>query len=413
MKRIASVLTITVVLLLLPAVAVTQDLPESSPKALMHHAQGIEAYVAARYQEAVGRFRLAYQSDPTSYLSLLMAGISAGNIGQGAVADSFYALVLPHKDKLSPYYRLRLEAQMAGRAGNADGYLDGNRQAAAIGPGTKASYNVAQAAGPRGMVREALASLRTLDPDKEPMQGWLSYFTVYAPAAHLLGDFEDELVMARRARAAFPGNLVAVQLEGDALPALGKTAETEALLTAARDMAPTGGTTPADLMTTAAQELAAHGDAAASRRWLENAVQWYDGLPAADANTLDSRAGKAYALYSLGRYRDAAPIYNALATEFPANGAWKAWGGYLAALNGDKATAADVSRRIEAGEIAFSPVNRAIWRGLIAAALNDREAAVARFQESGVRQRWMHRDPVLMKVFKDDPRLAEYLKPIG
>jgi tetratricopeptide (TPR) repeat protein len=263
------------------------------------------------------------------------------------------------------------------------------------------------------MVREALASLRTLDPDREPMQGWLSYYTVYGPAAHLLGDFEDELRMAQRARAAFPGNLVALQLEGDALPALGKRAETEALLTAARDMAPSGGATPGDLMTTAAQELAAHGEAAASKRWLENAVQYYDGLPAADASTPDSRAGKAYALYSLGRYRDAAPIYEALAADFPANGAWKAWGGYLAALTGDKAVAADVGRRIEAGEIAFTPVNRAIWRGLIAAALNDRDAAIARLRESGLRPRWMHRDPVLMKVFKDDPRWAEYLKPIG
>ena len=124
------------------------------------------------------------------------------------------------------------------------------------------------------------------------------------------------------------------------------------------------------------------------------------------------RCGRAIRLGD-GRSRDAAPLYDALAAEFPANGAWKAWGGYLAGLTGDKATAADVSRRIEAGEIAFAPVNRTIWRGLIAAALNDRDAAIARFQESGVRQRWMHRDPVLMKVFKDDPRLAEYLKPIG
>ncbi len=413
MKRIPSIAAIAITLLFLPAVSGAQDLPESSPKALMHHAQGVEAYLAARNVEAINHFRLAYQSDPTSYLSLFMAGLAAANAGQGVVADSFYAMVLPHKDQLSAYYRYRLAGAMAGRAGDLDKALEAHRQAAALGPGTKASYNVAQTAGPRGMAQEALASLRTLDPDREPMLGWLSYYTVYAAAAHQVGEFEGELGMTQRGKAAFPGNMVILQLEGEALAALGRTAEAEALLTTARDMAPAGGASPGDLMTTVAQELAAHGNPMASRRWLENALQWYLTRDSTAAMTPDSRSGRAYVLLSLGRYRDAAPIYDALAVEFPANPVWKAWGGYLAALTGDKTRAADVNRRIESGEIAFNPVNRAIWRGLIAAALGDRDAALARFQESGIRPRWMHRDPVLTRTFQADPRWASFLKPIG
>lgn len=104
--------------LLAPRTMPAQDLPESSPQALMHHAQGVDAYVRGRNADAINHFTLAFKSDPTSYVSLLMAGVAAGNAGQGARADSFYAIVAPHKDKLSPYYRYRLEAQMAGRAGN-------------------------------------------------------------------------------------------------------------------------------------------------------------------------------------------------------------------------------------------------------------------------------------------------------
>lgn len=413
MNRIASISAVAVTLLLLPGAGGAQDLPESSPKALMHHAQGIEAYLAGRNADAINHFRLAYQSDPTSYVSLLMAGVAAGNAGEGTQADSFYAMVLPHQEKLSAYYRYRLEAQMAGRAGNPEGYLVANRKAAELGPGTKAWYNVAQAGSPRGMAREALTALRTLDPDKEPMQGWWSYFSVYAAAAHQVGEFEDELRMALRARAAFPGDLRALQLEGEALAALGRTAEAEALLAEVQKMTPGPDVTPGDLMTTVAQELAAHGNAMASRRWLENAVQWYGMLGTTDANATNNRSGKAYAFYSMGRYREAAAIYDSLAVQFPANAVWKAWGGYLLALTGDNAGAADVSGKIGAGEIAFNAVNRAMWRGLIAAALNDRDAAIARFRESELRARWMHRDPVLMKTLQADPRWVAYLRPIG
>lgn len=411
MKRFAPV--VAALLSFLPPAGLAQDLPESSPTALMHHAKGVEAYVAMRYAEAVGHFRQAHQSDPTSYLSLFMAGLAAGNAGQGAVADSFNALLLPHKDKLSPYYRYRLEAQMAGRAGDPDGYLEGNRRAAAVGPGTKAWYNVGQAASPRGMPREALAALRTLDPDKEPMRGWLSYIQVYTAATHQTGEFEDELRIAQRGRAAFPDNFPTLQVEGEALAALGRIDDAEKLLAPLRTTRPRAGLTPGEVMVNVAQEFGAHGNAAAGKRWLENALQWYSALDPDAARETNNRAGRAYTLYSLGRYREAAPVYDSLAAEFPNGLAWKAWGGFLAALTGDKARAAEVSRRIEAGEIAFNAVNRGIWRGLIAAALNDRDGAIARFRESGSHQKWMHRDPVLMKVFQGDARWAGYLAPAG
>ena len=94
----------------------------------MHHAQGVDAYVKGSNQDAIKHFLLAYDSDPTSYASLIMAGVAAGNAGQGARADSFYAKVAPHKDKLSAYYRYRLEAQMAGRAGDVAAAMAANRK---------------------------------------------------------------------------------------------------------------------------------------------------------------------------------------------------------------------------------------------------------------------------------------------
>lgn len=395
------------VALLVPA-AGAQDLPESSPKALMHHAQGIEAYLAGRNAEAIQHFVAAHESDPTSYASLIMAGVAAGNAGQGARADSFYALVVPHKEKLSAYYRYRLEAQMAGRAGKPEEYIAANRRAAEIGPGTKAWYNVAQGLTPRGLAHEAREALRKLDPEKEPMKGWYSYYSVYAGAAHQLGDYEDELAMARRGRAAFPGDIRAADDEAQALAALGRVADAEKVLAEVTTLKAAPALDAGDVLVSTAQEFTSHGNAAAGKRALENALKWYATL--SDSAARAARSGRAYALYTAGRYREAAAIYDSLAAEFPNNNGWKAWGGLMAALTGNRARANEVAAKIESGEIQQSPTNSRIWRGLIAAALNDRDRAVALLQESGMKPRWMHRDPVLMRTLQGNAVWAAYLK---
>jgi Flp pilus assembly protein TadD len=395
-------------LLLAPAFVSAQDLPESSPQALMHHAQGVDAYVKGANQDAIKHFVLAYETDPTSYVSLLMAGVAAGNAGQGARADSFYAKLAPNKDKLSAYYRYRLEAALAGRAGDVAGAMAANRKAAELGSGTKAWYNVAQAGAPRGMASEAREALRKLDPDKEPMKGWFSYYGVYTASAHALGDHEDELTMARRARAAFPGDIRSLELEGIALAALGRGTDADKLVAEIQTMSPRGGTTAGDALTTIGQELMAHGNPAAGRRALEAALKWSDALPADSAKTSASRLTRAYALYTLGRQRDAAPIFASLATDEPTNNGWKAWVGYMAALNGDRAKAMETAQKIESGEINLGRVNGPLWRALIAAGLNDRDRALVLFRESGLRALWMHRDPVVVKAM--GPVWTEFLK---
>src|SRR5947208_5001587 len=160
MHRTAKFAAFASLVLIAPITLRAQDLPESSPQALMHHAQGVDAYVKGNNADAIKHFTLAYESDNTSYVSLFMAGVAAGNAGQGARADSFYALVAPHKELLSPYYRYRLEAQMAGRAGDVAGLMAANQKAAELGAGTKAWYNSAQAGGPRGQGAEGREALR-------------------------------------------------------------------------------------------------------------------------------------------------------------------------------------------------------------------------------------------------------------
>lgn len=408
MRRTASL--VMSLALLAPGIARTQDVPESSPQAITHYARGIDAYVHDKYDEAIGHFAMAYDLDPTFHVAHLMAAIAAGNAGQAARADSLSALVVPHRAQLSPYYQYRLDAHLAGRRGDLEGMLAANRKAAALGPGTKAAYNVAQVAVQRGLATEALASLRSLDPDREPMKGWRSYYAIYMTAAHMAGAHEDELKMARRGRVVFPGDVRAAGSEVNALAALGRGAEAEAVLAEVTKMPTAGATTAGDVIAAAAQELAIHGNAAASKRWLERGLAWYDSLPADRAKLAASRGDRAYTLYLLGRYAPASAIYDSLAAENPTSAPWAAWSGYLAALRGNRTRATDVAGKIESGEIRFTPPSALLWRGMIAAGLNDRATASTLLRQTGLHIAPMHRDPVVVRVLAADPQWVAYLR---
>ena len=77
MHRTAKFAAFASLVLIAPITLRAQDLPESSPQALMHHAQGVDAYVKGNNADAIKHFTLAYESDNTSYVSLFMAGVAA------------------------------------------------------------------------------------------------------------------------------------------------------------------------------------------------------------------------------------------------------------------------------------------------------------------------------------------------
>ena len=114
----------------------------------------------------------------------------------------------------------------------------------------------------------------------------------------------------------------------------------------------------------------------------------------------------------MGRYKDAASLIDGLAADVPDQPVWRAWQGYLAALVSDNARATDVSQRIASNEIRLGRVNGTLWRGLIAAGMNDADGAFALIRQSGVHPRWMHLDPVLRRVLGEKPAWVAYLKPV-
>ncbi len=381
-----------------------QDLPESSPEALMHHAKGVELYVKNQYAEAVQHFEKAFAADPTFYVALLMAGITQTNAGNPAASDSLYAIVDANRHRLSGYYQARLDAQRAALAGDVARAADLMAAAAEKYPGTKAAYNHALWAAGLNRHRAVLTSLRTLDGAREPMRGWYGYVSVYANAAHALGEYEDELAHAVKSRAGYPGDIRPLGIQAEALAALGRVKELDRVLDEVAGMAPTAGVNPGNIMMNAGLELTAHGHAAAAKPVLERALAWFNAQPASQF-----RQGRATTLYALGRHREALAIWQQAASEAPDNFGVKVSVAIGAAKNGDRRPGTALMQRLEAGEFELAPAPRLSVRAVLAAALGERDKALALLQESGVRGRGLHRDPVWAPL-AGLPAFQAYLK---
>jgi tetratricopeptide (TPR) repeat protein len=397
---------------LVPAVVAAQDVPEASPQALLHYARGIELYVRGENLAAGDTLMKAYESDSTFFVALLMAGTAYSNGGRIALRDSIYTRLAPYKHRMSLYYQRRLDALIAAAAGNSARAAEIGRTAAQEAPGTKAVYNFALWSLNANRPAEALAALRTLSPDREPMRDWFPYFTEYANATHRVGDFDDELRMAQRRHAAQPdirsANLVAM-----ALGALGRVAIFDTLWYGVRRMPPVGTLDPGQVMVNAALELMEHGQATFGHVTLQQAIDWYDNEPAPGNQTARARGNRAYTLYLQGRFREALAIYEGLAAEFPATATWQFWIANASALAGEQTRGRAMLRRLEAGDFSLAPANRYLWRGLITASLGDRDAGAALVQQSGFRTRWMRADPNVRRTLHGNAQFVAYLKPEG
>ncbi|MCJ7629151.1 MAG: hypothetical protein MUO50_12285, partial [Longimicrobiales bacterium] len=148
-----------------------QDIPEASPDAIAAHVEGLRAYLAQDYRAAMPHFLRAHELDPTFYVPLFMGAIDAGNAGMTAMADSLWGVVSANRSNFSDYYQRLIDIYVMRRNGGSWAEsMNLSRAVAKDYPGTKAAYNHAYWSNSDGKPKEALASLATLDPDREPMK---------------------------------------------------------------------------------------------------------------------------------------------------------------------------------------------------------------------------------------------------
>lgn len=385
-----------------------QDIPEMSAEAAAAFADGMAKYTEANYASAAEAFARAHDLDPSFAVAAFFEGLNWGNAGDAERAREAYARAAVGRDRMSPYYQHRLDAQVAGIEGDRRTYLEENRKAARFAPGSKAVYNVAQGATGLRRPREALDALASLDPDRPPMKGWPSYWTVLHSAHHQVGSYEAELASAREARRRFPTLPALVYDEAEALAALGQEEELDAVVEAFEAL-----DAPFDIfLISIAAEAEAHGHPAVARRLLDRAMEVYADMPEELASQNGPRNWKGIAHYSRGELAEADAVFRGLVADNPDNNGWRAWVGLIAAERGNtEAAEAEIRRLLEA------PGNRAtlsLYAASIAAAMGDGDRfgeLISRALDEGLLfSVWDHRHPVYRKI-RGHPAYQAFITP--
>lgn len=301
--------------------------------------RGFDRFLAQQYGEALTAFRESHKRDTTFSAALLFGARAAWNSNAFAVAETLVTQARASSKDLGTYQdaSLRyLEALLQGDGAKARAAIS---RAAEIAPNSRAGFDHAAALLNAGFARDARTQLMRMDPDKGEMRGWSSYWTQRAHAENMLDNHNAELAAAREMAKRYPDRRVALVLEARALAAAGDTRRLDSALAVWESM-------PADVywsqgasMVVAAEELIRRGRVPAGMKYAERAVSWFSNRLVATPDDRGHRYWLGSALYALGRYEEARPYFEALATEFPDRIRYRGLAAVTAAHRGDTVAA--------------------------------------------------------------------------
>jgi tetratricopeptide (TPR) repeat protein len=227
---------------------------------------------------------------------------------------------------------------------------------------------------------EAVALLRELDPDHGLMRHFLQYWDWLGQGYHVLGDYEQELAVAREGRRRYPEHPLYVLLEARALAALGRLDDVAAQIEAVRSSALQDRL--GQYLLFVSVYLETHGQTAAATETLEEAIAWARSRP---TETEDSQGALALSLYHARRWEEARELFETLVEEYPRQSLYLAALGWLAARRGDRAEALLISQELGRCDRQrcgyFPPGTATVYRAEIAALLGDRDEAVGLLRE--------------------------------
>lgn len=340
--------------------------------------RGITLYNQLDYRPAAAALIDAWRADTTFLQPLVYASRALWNTGARGRVDSLMRSLRGRQALLNPHLDLEVQYLEALLAGDAPRALAAIRRAAEVAPGSRSAYNLAFTALTVNQPAEALAALRTLDPDRGPMRNWAPYWYTLSHALHLLGRFDDELGAAREARRRFPDSRAAWVHEARALAALGRTREIDSLLEQAATLPPDTYWSQGAAMVIAGEELVAHGRPERAPGYFERAESWFANQLARDPNHRGHRYWLGSAYYDQRRWRDAEPYFESLARDAPDDPSFRTGFAVLAAHRGDTALA---GRRLGLPP-AYDRGSHTAARARVAAIGGNLEAAVSLWSQA-------------------------------
>jgi TolB-like protein len=380
-------------------------------------AAGLEFFDRGDIGGALPHWARAAALDSTFASPVLISAQALLLRGRPAGADSLVRRLERRREALSAYERAILDRLRATLAGDRAGSLAGARAIRRAAPGWALGYflqtfDAAQANRPR----EALAAAAHLAARGQHRRvagpaGARDYWRGVVDAHHMLGDYAGELAAARAAGAEQTDGPDGAVHALRAFAALGRVAELGPRLDAL-EARPAAGALALEL-SALADELDAHGQPAAARGVRERVV----ALPRPEgppAGTRAARAARGRALALLGR--DADTAFARLAAEQPDEPAYLAERGVAAARRGARADAERYDARLRALARPYDWGQTPYARARLAAALGDRDGALALLREALARGLpfgpALHADPALAPL-RGDARFQALMRPGG
>jgi tRNA A-37 threonylcarbamoyl transferase component Bud32/tetratricopeptide (TPR) repeat protein/TolB-like protein len=264
-----------------------------------------ELFLANRYAEAIPLFREAFARD-TTWLGIVgWLGVTYHNLGRWQEHDSVLAFWEARRERLNAGEALSLDFQRSWQ-GSPEQKVRATLALFATDPvwAYNAMLSLVEARRPV----EALEYYALRDTATVFGREWRAWDNVAARAYHMMGRFEEELALARAARASEPRNYGHWAREVSALAALGRVDEIERVTTESHGLETQGA--PVRLMDVAAAEFSLHGWTEEARAYAERAVAGVEQWPEALRATIIARNIQTHTLRILGRHQEVVRIYD-------------------------------------------------------------------------------------------------------
>ncbi|MEO8564070.1 MAG: BTAD domain-containing putative transcriptional regulator [bacterium] len=398
-------------------------------------AQGL--YWRGAFDAATPHFRRAVALDPDFLVAAVWLAGNAVSVGRCDVADSVVRAFDRKLDELGQWERLTLRVQRARCDSDWDEHNRLLRARIAFQPSS--GFNMwALGNGSRQLnrPREALATLRSLDPDRD--LAWLSdsgkvlYWREVSSDLHALGDFTAEAEAGARMDRDGHGRLAALYVQARARAGAGSGREAVALLADAGALDPEPGlvaaftsgrmratrlATPAWALHRVGLELQSHGDAPNAHAAIEQAREWLDHRAVAGRPAPEQRFLLAQCLWALGDFGRSRHLLEQLVREDPEDAQLAGALGVVAALQGDTVAARRMDRTLAAAPAHYPVGGPTLARAQIAAALGHPSVALDLLESlpHGAHPydfELLHIDPAFASL-RTEPRFQRLLRPRG
>jgi DNA-binding SARP family transcriptional activator/TolB-like protein len=394
--------------------------------AYREYAEGMELYAAGggAISRALEHFSRAVAHDSAFTLPLVRAASIHVLSRNYAAVDSIARLIEPRMHELAEFERQVITAAAAWARGDYATSYRAAVRGAELAPNSLLHYQVARELLILNRPREAVRVFAQLDPHRGEMRSWPFYWIKLTEAHHLLGEYGEELRVARDFREQFPEYGTALRIELRALIAAGRVTEA---LEALEDYLASPGDGPfwgPVWMQETALELRAHGHAEAARQLFARSLEAYLAFPPEEQAKRVVWVAMAY--NRAARWAEAEQLLRTYAMERPDDlEKWPviSWMlevhgqlGTLAARQGNRVEAERISALLEALERPYLFGEHTYWRARIAAVLGERDQAITLLRTAYAQGfKWwlpLHSEPDFESV-RDHPVFRELVRPKG